>query len=61
MVKLHEEICKQHTDVLEIASDQNFYGYHFEVSDYLKLVEAMKYFEEIKVQLRKKLIKEGAL
>lgn len=61
MSKLHEEICREHTRTLEIASDQWFYGYHFSPNDYLKLVEAMKYFEEIRVQLREKLIKEGEL
>jgi len=61
MIKLHEEICKEHTDVLEMASDQWFYGHHFSREDYLKLVEAVKYFEDIKVQQRKKLIKEGLL
>lgn len=61
MVKLHEEICKDHTDALEVASDQWFYGYHFSLEDYVRLVEAVKYFEDIKVQLRNKLIKEGIL
>lgn len=60
-MKINEEICKEHTDVLEAANDQCFYGYNFEVSDYIKLVEAMRYFENIKVTLRKKLIKEGKL
>ena len=60
-MKLNEEICKEHTDALEMGNDQWFYGHHVSVEDYLKFVESVKYFEEIKVQLRKKLIKEGAL
>lgn len=60
-MKLHEEKIKEYTDTLEKSSDQWFYGYHFSREDYLKLVEAVRYFEEIKVQQRKKLIKEGLL
>lgn len=60
-VKSHEEICKERTDVLEKASDQWFYGYHYSVEDYIKLTEAVKFFEDIKVSLRDKLIKEGLL
>ena len=60
-MKLHEEICKEHTRALELSSDQWYYGYHFSVKDYLKLVEALKFFEEIKVTQRNKLIKEGKL
>lgn len=59
--KCHEEICKEHTDALELGSDQWFYGHHTSLEDYLKLVEAVKFFEDIKVQQRKKLIKEGII
>lgn len=60
-MKLNEEICKDNTDALEVGNDQWFYGHHVSVDDYIKFVEAVKYFEDIKVQLRKKLIKEGLL
>ena len=60
-IKLNEEICKEHTDTLEVGNDQWFYDYHFSREDYLKFTEAVKYFEDIKVSLRNKLIKEGLL
>jgi len=60
-IKLHEEICKERTGVLEFASDQWFYGHNFEVYDYLKLMEAMNYFKQIQEALRTKLIEEGKL
>lgn len=60
-VRLNKEICQDHLEVLETANEQWFYGYHYSTEDYLKLVEAVKFFEDIKVQQRKKLIKEGLL
>lgn len=60
-IKSNEEICKEHTDALEVGNDQWFYGNHVSVEDYLKFTEAVKYFEDIKVSLREKLIKEGLL
>ena len=60
-MKLNKEICQEHLDVLKAANEQHFYGYHYSTEDYLKLVEAVKFFEEIKVSQRKKLVKEGLL
>jgi hypothetical protein len=60
-VKLNKEVCHEHLETLETANEQWFYGYHYSTEDYLKLVEAVKFFEDIKVQQRKKLIKEGLL
>jgi len=61
MIKLNKEICQEKLDVLKISNEQWFNGYHFSANDYLKLVDAVKFFEDIKVQQRKKLIKEGLL
>ena len=59
--KPNEEICKEHLDNLRVANDQWFHGYHVSVEDYIKFTKAVQYFEDIKVSLRKKLIKEGLL
>lgn len=60
-VKLNKDVCEEHLDKLRAANEQWFYGYNFEVPDYLELVDAVKFFENVKVQQRKKLIKEGKL
>ncbi len=60
-MKLNKEICQDQLDVLKQANEQWFNGYHFETSDYLKLVEAVAFFEHIKVKQRNKLIAEGEL
>lgn len=60
-MKLNKDICQEHLDVLKLANEQWFYGYNYETSDYLKLVEAMMFFEGIKQAQREKLIKEGKL
>lgn len=60
-IRLNAEVCQEHLDVLKMSNEQWFYGYEFSVEDYLKLTEAVKYFEDIKVQQRNKLIKEGRL
>lgn len=60
-IKLNSEICEEKLDALRIANEQWFYGYEFSVDDYLKLVDAVKFFDNVKVQQRRKLIKEGRL
>lgn len=60
-IKPNEEICKEHLKNLRVANEQWFYGYHFSAEDYLRLVEAVRFFEGIKVQQGKKLIKESLL
>lgn len=60
-IKLNEEICKEHLAVLKVANEQWFNGYNCEIGDYLRLAKAVKFFENIKVQQREKLIKEGKL
>lgn len=60
-VRLNKDVCQEHLDVLQTANEQWFNGWHYETEDYLKLVKAVKFFEDIKVQQRKKLIKEGLL
>lgn len=60
-IKLNEDICQHYLDTLKVANTQWFNGYHYSTEDYLRLVKAIKYFEDIKVQQRKKLIKEGLL
>jgi len=60
-IKLNVEVCDDHLEALRVANRQWFYGLHFGREDYVKLVEAVKYFEDIKVQQREKLIKEGLL
>jgi hypothetical protein len=61
VMKLNEDICRRHLAVLKVANEQWFYGYDYETEDYLRLVQAVKFFEDIKVTQRKKLIKEGKL
>ena len=60
-IKLNKEVCEEYLDNLRVANEQWFYGYHFSREDYIKLVEAVKYFEKVKLQQREKLIKEGLL
>lgn len=60
-IKLNAEICEEKLEALRVANEQWFYGYHFSIDEYLKLVEAVKYFENIKKQQRQKLIKEGII
>lgn len=60
-IKPNEEICKEHLKNLRVANEQLFYGYHFSRRDYDKLMEAISFFEEVKVNLRERLIKEGLL
>lgn len=60
-IKVNKEICEEYLETLRVASEQWFYGYHYSTEDYIKLTEAVKYFEDIKVQQREKLIKEGLL
>ena len=60
-MKLNKEICQEYLGVLRVANEQWFNGYNIETDDYLKLVAAVKFFEDIKVQQREKLIKEGKL
>jgi hypothetical protein len=60
-MKLNEEICQEYLGVLKEANEQWFNGWNVETADYLKLVEAVQFFEHIKVEQRKKLIKEGKL
>jgi hypothetical protein len=60
-MKLNKEICEDYLDVLREANEQWFYDYNYEAVDYLKLVEAVGFFEHIKEKQRKKLIKEGKL
>ncbi len=61
VIKLNSEITEEHLETLREASQQWFYGYAYESSDYLKLMEAMQFFEHIKQEQRNKLIKEGKL
>lgn len=60
-IKLSEEICEEYLESLRVANGQWFNGYHVSVEDYLRFTEAVKHFEDIKVSLREKLIKEGLL
>lgn len=60
-MKLNKEICEEQLEALRVGNEQWFYGYHFTLDDYIKLAAAVKFFEEIKTQQRKKLIKEGLL
>ena len=58
-IKLNKEICQEKLDVLKVANEQWFNGWHYSTEDYLKLVDAVKFFEDIKVQQRTKRIMEG--
>lgn len=60
MPKLNREICQEHLDSLKEANEQWFYGYHFSVEDYLRLIKSMEFFEHIKTEQRAKLIAEGS-
>lgn len=60
-MRLNQEICEEQLDALRIGNEQWFFGYHISLDDYLKLASAVKFFEGIKKQQRKKLIKEGIL
>jgi hypothetical protein len=60
-IRLNKDICEEYLNVLKVANEQWFYNYAYSTEDYLKLVKAVKYFEDIKTAQRKKLIKEGAL
>ena len=60
-IELNRDMCKRHLAVLEQANNAWFNVWNVEVEDYLKLVEAIKFFNDIKLSTREKLIKEGKL
>lgn len=57
----NKEICEDYLNDLRVANEQWFNGYHWEVSDQIKLVDAIAFFQHIANQQRKKLIKEGRI
>jgi hypothetical protein len=61
MIKLNKEMCQENLEVLRIANEQWFNGWEWSITDHAKFVEALEFFEEIKIQQRNKLIKQGRL
>lgn len=60
-MKTNKEQCEEYLEVLRVANEQWFYGYHYSVEDHTKLVEALNFFDSVKKQQRKKLIQEGLI
>lgn len=61
MIPNNKEICEDYLNDLRVANEQWFYGYEFSREDYIKMVSALQFFENIRAQQREKLIKEGKL